>query len=237
MAAYGFNLFGGDCRAPAVTQTAGTLINALVPPSGNPGWYTRLLWVNYIVGTTTHNITILREKGRATVNGVAASGQAVFNISADPGGTAANLGPNGTISQLATDALGGSDWLVFQLPDGTYYFDKVSSIATLAVTMTNNLPTNGLASGATVWFMGQAADTNPLDILAAAHPKFNIAAAGSATVATPLPGGTVGTQPVVPSDIMGLCVSTRTNSPLLIQSSNGTTAGTIDSFGYAFSDR
>jgi len=159
-------------RGRALTQAAGTAIVDLFPPMR--GAMTHIAELVAVAGATAHNLYLLRPLNYTTVNGAAAAGQKVVNLTADPGVYSTNYqypllnaGPSGQVSnplptfQTADNPIAANDYLAFETPDGAFYFDKVASVATLAITMTNNLPAGGLASGARVWFFATSADVDP----------------------------------------------------------------------------
>jgi hypothetical protein len=98
---------------------------------------------------------LVRAFGSTTVFSPAVGGQKVIVLAVDPG--LSPITPSGQKSMVAAAPTAVSDWLVFETPDGTYYFDTVNAVAagaspgTLSATMTNNLPTGGIAQGAIAW--------------------------------------------------------------------------------------
>lgn len=159
-------------RGGKVAGIAGTPIVELIPPM--LGAYTHLTELAILAGSTAHTIYLMRPLNYTATTAAAAAGQAVVNIAADPGNFTANYqypllnsGPNGIkpptlpAFQTANDLLGAGDYLVFETPDGAFHVDTVASIASLAVTMSNNFGTGGIANGARVWHMGQFGDTDP----------------------------------------------------------------------------
>ena len=100
--------------------------------------------MRYRSGSTAHTLAVLASLGSTTLSAAAAAGQPVVNITADPG-------PSG-------NALAAGDYVTMLKPDGTTFQSTVSSIATLEVTLADNVPTGGLASGASFWDHGVAAD-------------------------------------------------------------------------------
>jgi hypothetical protein len=169
------------------TETADTAIVRTIPPhktSSGDRSYTRLTSLFYRCGTTAHTLTVMRPLGTTTLSAAALAAQAVINLVADPGSIAAN------------------DYLVIEKPDGTFHTAIVSSVATLAITLTANVPTGGFASGAKVWFMGVAADQSDdvYELPASTLTKYEDAAVGFA--------GTAGSY-----------------EPLIVYIDNGTAAG------------
>lgn len=157
--AYGGNVFG------TLTATAGTVINLLIPP--RRGAVTRVPQVRYTAGATAHTLTALRSLGRTKASAAAATGQAVVNVTANPG-------PSG-------NALAANDWVAIRhSADGITRLYRVSSITALAVTMTVNFAV-AVAPGDDVWMMGAAGDTDPR--IGAAHPAFALASGATTTLA------------------------------------------------------
>jgi hypothetical protein len=110
----------------------------------------------------------------AYLTAAAAASQAVININQDPGVYTAYSFNGSNAPRTANNAIAANDWVAFQYPDGSWGVDTVASVSSLAVTLTNNLATGGLAAAAPLWFFGIATDVNPAD--ATAHPQLNIPA-------------------------------------------------------------
>ena len=149
--------------------------------------------LSYTNSTTAHTLSFLKHYAKTTLSSAAAAGQAVVNITAD---AAASLTPG---------AIAAGDVLVIQKPDGTWHTGQVSSVSTLAITLTANVPTGGFNSGATVFFMGAAADV---------VGTGDFALAASATTAL--------------SDTEAGVYSGNEDGPLVVESNNATAAGTLD---------
>lgn len=159
------------------TQVAfGTVQTVLIEPVLNA--YTSLfdLWVD--AGATLQTLTILREMGRTSFTALAAAGQAVVNIAADPGVYSAGYKQTPTQTlygfpnapRTADNPIAAGDFVAYRCADGTYVLDTVASVSALAITLTTNLPTGGVLAGAPFWWFGLPADVNPYD--AKAHPNF-----------------------------------------------------------------
>lgn len=199
--------FGGNGDG-GKTQTAGTVIQYLVPP--DPRGFTRITNFQYILGSTAHTVTFLRPLGKTTVASAGATGQAVCNITADPGVAAAYGG--------ISNAIAANDFVAIKTAsDGVTRLYKVSSVATLAITMTANL-TVAVAAGDEFWFFGITTDTDGRT--GSAHPAL-------------LP--TVSVTSTYTDREGGVVASIAKNEPILINSSNGTTAGTILGVNWAYS--
>lgn len=199
--------FGGNGRM-GLTQVAGTRIQTLVPPL--PGAMTRLSRMIYTPVTTAQVLTFLRPFGRTTVNGAAAAGQAVVNLTADPGVT-----PQNTLTP--SNPIAANDLIAIREKDGITRFYKVSSVATLAITLTGNLVA-GCLGGEKVWDFGIVSDTGE-----DGQPHQNI---NSGTAALTLQD----------SD-SGVLASLTQDDPILFDSPNATTAGTLTQLNWSYTLR
>lgn len=176
----------------------------------------------YVVPTTAHLITVMRPLNYTTFSADAAASQAVVNITADPGlyqtaGRYQYAKPGGlTAPSTANNAIAGNDYVVYQAAAGQWVMDTVSSVASLAVTLTNNLPTGGVLKGGLLYFFGIYSDTDPATN--EAHQSFDVLAASSGTenyVLQSQGGGSL-FQAYHPGD------------PMIFYSSNATAAGFIE---------
>jgi hypothetical protein len=194
-------------RAAGKTQSANTVIDVVIPPYS--GYRTALTYLAYSLGSTAHTITVMRPLGHTTLSTAAAAAQAVINLTADPGTPASSMlaSPYGEIP-AAVNAIAANDYLVIKNPTtGIYNLYVVSSVATLAITLTANVPTGGFNIGQDVWFFGVAADTE--------QALWNL---------TP----TVSVRNTYSSGGKPLFVTPDINQPLILHSTNGTAAGTFD---------
>jgi len=209
------------------TQTAGTVIVRGIWPyfqGGAPAAGVKGIGVAHVttlvyqIGTTGHTITWMRPFNYTTFSADAAASQAVVNLTADPGSYSTAYKyplPNGqTAPRTANNGIAGSDYVCYQAADGTWVIDTVSSVSSLAVTLTTNLPTGGVKAGGLLYFYGITTDTNPQT--AEAHQQLEVLAAGSGTVQTTY------------TDPAGLFTAINPGDPLILHSSNGTTAGTFE---------
>jgi hypothetical protein len=208
------------------TATGGTAFAKLLPPAselcqypagGMAKSHTVITDISYSYPTTvTHALTILRPLNWTTFSADAAASQAVVNLTADPGSYSTVYQyptRNSVKPRTANNLIAASDYVVYQCPDGSYVMDTVASVATLAVTLTTNLPTGGVKAGDPLWFFGVAADTDPTT--AVAHPGFSVVRApGSAGITT------------LHSEC--LFTSLHPGDPLIFYSDNATTAGTLE---------
>lgn len=193
------NGFGGNGFGKK-TANAGTAINRLVPPK--PQNFTRVSKIVATAGVTAHTVTALRPLGRTKTSAVAAAGQAVVNLVADPG-------PSG-------NGIAANDLVAIREVDGVTRLYTVSSVSTLAITLTGNL-TAGAAKGADFWDFGIATDSDPRT--GEAHQAFAVAASATTTY-TDTEGGVV--------------ASIGVDEPILLQNNNATNAGSIDQVSFAY---
>lgn len=190
---------GGNSLGRA-TQAFGTTIEHLVPPLR--GKRTRVSKLRYTAAGTAHTVTGMRPLGTTTVASTAASGQAVVNFTAQP-----QSGNN----------VAANDWVAIRhSADGVTRLYKVSSVSTLAITMTANLSV-AAAAGDKIWFFGVAGDTDP--VTGTTHPTFSMAAS---------------TVVEYTDTVGGVLASHTTDSPLLFQSDNATAAGAFNQTSYAY---
>lgn len=181
----------GYWDSPSATQTAGTIITVLVNPRRN--CKTRAMSLRYRSGATVHAPAIMRSQGSTTLSAAAAAGQAVLNLTADPG--------TGT----TPGAIAANDFVVYETAAGSWALAKVSSVSTLAITMTANV--SAANAGAKVWFFGAPTDTCHLIL------------APTASAMTQFDGGG--------APLFG---STGYYEPLVFHSNNATNAGFVDHF-------
>lgn len=200
------------------TQTAGTIIKQLVEPW--PNAWTRITGYRQTVSTTAHLLTLMRPFNLTTFSADAAAAQAVVNITADPGAYSA-AGALATANNL----IAANDWVVYEAADGTFVMDVVSSVSTLAITLTANLPTGGVKKNGKFWFFGIATDTNPNNNQA--NPRWNAAASTLFTLSRADALGSIPDHPL-------LNLGKGRYQPLILQIDNGTAASTMESVGVEY---
>ena len=214
------SIIGGQGFA-GLTQNSGTVINALLQPRS--GGHTRLQKLVYTPGATTHVITALRPVGGipaatglpytgqpARAQAAAAGAQAVVNITIDPG-------------VMVGGGIAANDFVAILEMDGIVRAYKVQSVAAgppIAVTLTANL-TKGCALSAPVWWFG-AGITGIDNNSGLAQQTF------TATTGSPL------TLTDDTQGLYGILSTYWTNQPMLLQSANGTNAGTFTSVIYGW---
>lgn len=174
----------------------------------------------YRVSTTGHTVTVMRPFNYTTFSADAAASQAVVNLTADPGlyQTAGRYKyplPNGvTVPSTANNGIAANDYVVFQTASGQWVMDTVSSVSSLAVTLTTNLPTGGVKKGGLLYFFGVAANTDPATN--EANQTFLVTAHASTL-----------TEYKLQSD-SGLWHSYHPGDPMIFHSDNSTAAGHIE---------
>ena len=192
----GLSIIGFD-DVLAHTETAGTAIIDILKP--RKGCKVRLKRFVYTPAGTDHTLVVMLAQGRTTLSAAALASQAVINLTADPG--------TGTTSWV----IAGSDYLVVEKPYSagsarTFHIAKVSSVSTLAITLTANVPTGGFSSGAKVWFFGAAADTQ--------HPTWAMTASAQRTP--------------IDDNWFGAVGALQNDDPVMLYVANATNAGTLN---------
>lgn len=191
---------GGNIIGRA-TATAGTVINALIPP--HPTMTTRVAQAKITAGATAHTLTVLRPIGTTKASTAAPTGQAVVNVAANPG-------PSG-------NALSANDWIAIRhAADNVTRLYQVSSISSLAVTLTANLAV-AVTLNDKIWMFGVAADTDPA--IGTAHPTYAIGSGATTTLT---------------DDTTGIACGHTKDQPVLLQDNNATNAGSIDIVTYTY---
>lgn len=215
------NLAGPGNVRRRITQTAGTVINRLVPPK--LGMLTVVSSLVYNCSTTAHTLTILKPIGKTTFTAAGASGQAVVNVLANPGptgdGTTGSAANNYYPQGVTANALAASDLVAIREQDGVTRLYTISSISSLAFTLTANLVA-GVAAGDDLWHFGITTDTDPST--GDAHETILVVAS------------TINKFGAADDPSFGVTASFRVDEPILIQSNNTTAAGEIVSCGEAY---
>lgn len=209
--AYGGRSYGKS------TATAGTVFTRLVEPHAGMNAITRLLKAIYTAGVTAHTLTAMRPLNATTTSAAASAGQAVINLTADPG--------DYTGSRVADNLIAANDYLAYQCADGTWVVDTVSSVSTLAITMTTNVPTGGVNSGAPVFFYGIITDTNPANSLA--HPQFTLPAS-TVTTLEDRDVGFVSSVANPNANFTNFYIASGKGQPLILHSGNASNAGVLE---------
>jgi len=246
------------------TANAGTTINILLQPflgkhrdmkpfgsapfgpsaSGAPARI-RLTKLFYTIGTAGHSIYLCRPLNWTTVTAAAAAGGFALSVAADPGiyslnyryANAAGLGQQspwvanaaGSTPVDIADraAMGVGDWIAYQIGTGLYVLDQITSGTFASFGLTNAIPTTGVPLGAKVFLFGNpASDKVPYTRNLHTVWKPDVTSAYSLiTREYPLGG-----------DGIGLYHCYHAGDPLMIQSTNGTVAGTFPLIAGGFTE-
>lgn len=201
-------LLGQTWSRGKLTQTAGTVIQFLIPPRSQKK--TKLVKLVVTTLGTAHVLTVFRVLGKAKLTAAVAAGASpVLPLDVDPGDYAST-------SSTPDNPIAAGDYVAVQKPDGTYLVTTVAS-GTFgnSLTLTAAAPTGGFALGAKVYFFGVAADTDPKT--GEAHPTFNLKASGVNT----LEGESV---------VEGNSI----DEPLLFQIDNATAASVVENVQAVF---
>jgi len=224
--------FYGQYNFGKATANAATPYRVFIPPMPNAA--AALSFVQILNSTTAQNMTIMRPLSSQNLpnqsgyrcscylTAAAAASQAVINVNQDPGVYTAYTFRNSAVPRTANNVIAANDYVAFQYPDGSWDFDVVASVTSLAVSLTNNLATGGLAIGAPVWYFGVPTDTNPYDGLA--QPIFPIGASSRANY---------GDEP----GVAGFLETYNYGEPLLIYVSNETAASVLQRGTAIYLDR
>lgn len=237
MPADGYQKFGG-WAVPSNTQTAATVITRLIPPfragdggpylakaDGNgraiqpkPQAYTHVTSVIYADTGTAHNVTIMRPLNWTYLTAALAANGTALTLKDDPGLYSTNfrypLPAGHTVASTANNAIGASDYVAFQLRDGTWYFGTITSgsgTTPVLATAVPNVTGGGADANTIVYFFGIATDVVPQTGLA--HHYWT-AGAGTTRVELMGQGG-------------GTFTNLNRGDPMIVYSANATAAGVL----------
>ncbi len=239
----------GTFAVPANTQTAATVITRLIPPfalghggaqvqkvDGNgdrivpaPRAYTHVTSLSYLDSGTAHQATILRPLNWTYLTAALAANGTALTLAADPGIYSTNYKyplPNGVTkpASVADNGIGASDYVAFQLRDGSWYFGTITSGSGTAVVLASGVPNvtgGGADKNTVVYYFGVAADLNPQTLVA--HHYF-LSTAGSARIEFLSAGA-------------GSVPSLNPGDPMIFYSANATNAGTLSSLSGIYANR
>ena len=208
-----------------LTETADTVINALVPANRLGRAFIAALL--YLCGSTAHTLTFLRALGRTKFTTATAAAGTVIYMVRNPGpdgtGNTGTVTNNGYPQGVTANLLAANDLVVIRETDGVSRVYTVSSVSTtnpLAVTLTGGL-TAGVDVNSDMWMLGITTDTDPT--VGRAHPTR----LAVVSVNNMYPGA-------VGAAACGVCASHRNDEPILVQSNNATAAGAFNSVDYAY---
>lgn len=192
-------------NAGSQTITADTLIEVVIPPKD--GCRTRVMKFEYTSAGTAHTVTLMKPLGQTTLSAAAGTGQAVVNLTADPG--------TGTVA----GGIAANDYLIIRKEStGVVYLVKVSSVATLAITLTANVPV-AFSAADTVWFYG--IPTNVRTNTAVGHMALLPPVSATTTFSSTDWGE-------------GIFTTDGRDEPVIISSTNATAAGTMKLINAAY---
>ncbi len=165
-------VFKGAFALGTATQTAATVITALIPPYQNRK--TRVTDLVYRCGSTVNILSLMRPLGATTVTTAVAEAGTAMTVTANPGVTGNTAATN--------------DWVVVELADGRYHLSLVT-VSSLTFTLSTAVPadTGGIAANAKLWWYGLPGDTGHLQITPAASTtnRYSDGSAGIFTTGLP----------------------------------------------------
>lgn len=215
---------------PATTTGSGPLLYNVVNTKTQPNWVTagaltHITTLLYTTTSTTHRNVIMRPFNWTYFAAAVAKNTTVVTIFDDPGVYSTNYKystPGGAPpTQVADNAIAANDYVAYQLADGTWMTDIVSSVSGLAVTLTTGTPNRTgatIAIGAPMYFFGIYTDADP--------------ATGGVSWQTDSTANTNRINQIQDSTGCGVA-SLHPGDPLIFYGPNGSNAGVLDSiFGY-----
>ena len=189
------------------TQTAGTIITSVIRPDPSGRGKSVITALSYLPGSTAHTLTVMRPQGSTLVTSAAAASQA--DIVLDSISLAKDY-----LGVSLAENLAANDFIVVKHTDGTYGVYKISSIATLTLTLTANLA-KAVAADSQVWGLYEVGRTLGIE-----HTIF------------PTVASTLFAPAVDPS--VGLAESFKVGEPLVLHSDNATAAGVLNYLSAAY---
>jgi len=180
----------------------------------------------YTTSTTAHNLYLMTPINWTYTTAVSAKNTATITLAYDPGILSTNYAYTTASGQsVATGVdtgIANTDFVAFQLADGTWFVSKVSSYAAPTLTLATTLPNPTSAYTAIVlantpvfWF-GQPTSTH--------------AASGQIQWTTKTVASTNRVQ-VMASNVLGGFAAGRAGDPVLFIADNLTAAGSLDYIG------
>ena len=188
----------GTFAVPSKNATAGTVWSRGVDPwagagsahnlyainNGNPNWAvgqkvrTHLTEILVDCGSTANGVYVLRPLNYSVIAAATAKAGTTITLTDDPGVYSTNYKyktPGGVAPcSVADNGISANDYVAYQLADGTWVYDTVSSVAGFVLTMTTAVPsptgTGGVLAGSILFFFGIQTDVDPAT--GQAHPLF-----------------------------------------------------------------
>jgi hypothetical protein len=178
----------------------------------------------YTTGNTAHLVSLLEPLNWTYTTAVSAQNTNTITIAYDPGAYSTNFayGAGGvTVGSTADNLIANTDYVAFQLADGSWFSSKVSAYntSTKVLTLVTALPaptlntSGGVLANTPVFWFGQAGDTDPVS--------------GKAQWQTTTVVNT-NRQQLMASNVLGGFATERAGDPVLFYSPNNTAAGTAD---------
>ena len=224
------------------TQTAGTVITVLVPPSpgalgsaplrysysGTGGWAganwrtvgrTVITAALYTTAATAHTLTMLRPKNWSYVSTAVAAGGTTIVLGENPGTYSTKYKYPSPITTgtaaVADNGIATGDYVAYQLVDGTWILDTVtvSSLTLTPGTAVPNVTGGGVLANSPVFFFGIPTDKDP---------ATGYADPGTLTIAS--------TNRInhFDDDILGWGNALHPGDPIMLYSNNATNAGSFE---------
>ncbi len=214
--AIGIPPFGGKTGTPLSTRSPHQAT------AGKQGIiHVTSIWLNQ--ATTNNLLTFMRPLNWTTFTAVAAAGQAVVTIAADPGLYSANRWrgggtlPNGQTAPATADtAVASGDYCMYQDAAGDWVLDTAAGTVSAAgaLTMTTNVPVGGtLVGGLFFWFGPPGSNTDPATNLACPQMGTGFQTLGALIALT---------------DPNGLACTLFPGDPLVVYNPNATTVSVIE---------
>jgi hypothetical protein len=229
----------GQFALSSKTANAGTVLASLVPPfrgangqpallyklqNQRPNWrnqpHTVISQLVYTAGSTAHDVVIMRPLNWARITTDVAINSTTMVLETNPGTYSSyykyDLPPEagGKVAGVADNGIAGSDYVAYQLRDGTWQINTVSSVSSLTLTLgtaTPNITGGGVEAGSICFFFGVAADSDPATGLA--HLTINSVASARTSLLDGSAPGAISTL--------------RPGDPMIIYSANASNAGII----------
>lgn len=229
----------GTWAVPSHTASAGTAFARLIPPyrgtggpvihkvDGNgkmrdysPRAFTHISQIVYTAAGTAHDVVVMRPLNWTYLTQAMTANDTTAVLAADPGLYATTYKyalPDDQTKPINTadNGIATSDYVAFQLYDGTWHFSTVASVSSLTATLdtaTPNVTGGGAAAGTVVYFFGAAANVNPQTGVA------HVALTSVVNTRTSL----------LPDVAAGSISGLNRGDPLIVYSANGTNAGTLN---------
>lgn len=187
--------------------------------------------IDYRSGGTAHTGIVMRPLNYAIVNGAPAGGATSITLTDDPGIYSTNykyplVGGTQRPAAVSDNAIAANDYYAVQMADGTWWWDKITSVAGLVLTVPaipNSTLGGGIKNGTRLYFFGIQSDKDPATGFVQPQMTFTATAGLYTWPATPRQSGAV--QALHPGD------------PMLFYSANGTNAGTLENGGIMYLKR